>query len=35
MLNNFFFPGFQSWYCNIHWFYPCRSFKRSNWWCHR
>jgi len=30
----YFFSGFHSWYCHIHWLYPCRSFKHSNWWRH-
>jgi len=27
--------GFQSRFCHIHWFYPCRSIKHSNWWRHK
>jgi len=30
-----FFSGFQSWFCHIHWFNPCRSFRHSNWWRHK
>jgi len=30
-----FFSDFQSWFCHIHWFHPCRSFKHSNSWCHK
>ena len=26
------FSGFQSWFCHMRWFYPCRNFKHSNWW---
>jgi len=26
--------GFQSWFCHIHWFYLCRTFKHGNWWRH-
>jgi len=29
------FSGFQSWFCYIHWLYPCRSFKHSRWWRHK
>jgi len=26
------FFWFQLWFCHIHWFYPCCSFKYSKWW---
>jgi len=29
------FSGFNSWFCHIHWYYPSRSFKHSNWWRHK
>jgi len=33
-LISIFFSGFQSWFSQLHWFYPCRSFKHNNWWGH-
>jgi len=29
----FYLFWFKSWFCQIHWFYTCRSFKH-NWWRH-
>jgi len=26
---------FSIWFYHIHWFYPHRSFKCSNWWRHK
>jgi len=39
-INSFYFHilcfcGFKSRFCHIHWFYPCRSFRHSNWWRHK
>jgi len=28
------FSGFQTWFYQMHWFYPYRSFKHSKWWRH-
>jgi len=29
------FAGFQTWFYQLRWFYPYRSFKHSKWWRHK
>jgi len=29
------FSVFQTWFYQLHWFYPYRSFRHSKWWCHK
>jgi len=31
----FLLSGFQTWFYQMRWYFPYRSFKRSKWWRHK